>query len=65
MQEKTDPLLELEKDVKEKTPYAFLFPSMSSQYKGMGTKLCQNSNRAKELFGSASEIAGFDLLKKL
>ena len=44
------------------TAVAFLFPGQGAQTLGMGQQLVQNSSVAAELFSSASEILGFDLL---
>lgn len=41
---------------------ALLFPGQGAQTVGMGRDLAQSSARAKQLFQSASEILGYDLL---
>ncbi|HUI29800.1 MAG TPA: ACP S-malonyltransferase [Candidatus Acidoferrales bacterium] len=40
---------------------AFIFPGQGSQYVGMGKDWHDNSPKAKEMFGRASEILGFDI----
>ena len=43
---------------------AFLFSGQGSQYPGMGKDFCDNIAGAKKVFDTASEVLGFDLLKK-
>lgn len=40
---------------------AFIFPGQGSQYVGMGQDLFENFAEAKQIFGRANEIMGFDL----
>lgn len=42
---------------------AFLFSGQGAQYVGMGKKLCDNFQIARELFEEASDILGFDIKK--
>jgi [acyl-carrier-protein] S-malonyltransferase len=42
---------------------AFLFPGQGVQYRGMGSKLYQESKKFRELFTAASDILGYDLWK--
>lgn len=42
---------------------AALFPGQGSQVVGMGLKLCEQSERAKEIFERANQALGFDLKK--
>lgn len=41
----------------------FLFPGQGSQYVGMGKTLCEKYSVAKEVFGEANEVLGYDLKK--
>ena len=42
---------------------AYIFPGQGSQFPGMGKDIFENSPKAKELFLSANDILGFDLVK--
>lgn len=42
---------------------AFIFPGQGSQYVGMGKDWFEADGRAKEMFGRANEILGFDISK--
>ncbi|MEM6328944.1 MAG: ACP S-malonyltransferase [Planctomycetota bacterium] len=42
---------------------AFLFPGQGAQVVGMGAELCGRSPAAASLFGRASDLLGYDLLK--
>ncbi len=42
---------------------AYMFPGQGSQKVGMGKKSFEESSKARELFGKASEILGFDVAK--
>ena len=55
----------MQKDLDLNTLYGFLFPSLASEYLGMGQEVCRKSKRAKELFSRASDVLGRDLLKAL
>jgi [acyl-carrier-protein] S-malonyltransferase len=43
---------------------ALLFSGQGAQYVGMCVQLCQESERARQLFARASEIVGFDVLAR-
>ncbi|MBN1871610.1 MAG: ACP S-malonyltransferase, partial [Candidatus Omnitrophica bacterium] len=40
---------------------AFIFPGQGAQYVGMGKELYEASSIAKETYGKASDILGFDI----
>ncbi|CAN0057512.1 unnamed protein product [Sphacelaria rigidula] len=42
----------------------FMFPGQGAQYMGMAATICDEVPKAKELFDTASEILGYDLLDK-
>jgi [acyl-carrier-protein] S-malonyltransferase len=42
---------------------AFLFPGQGAQYVGMGKTLCESLPAARELFRSAADLLGYDLLQ--
>ena len=60
-----DPVKEMQKDLDKGTPYGFLFPSLASEYLGMGQGVCRKSRLARDLFSRASDVLGRDLLKAL
>lgn len=41
--------------------HAYVFPGQGAQYPGMGKDLYENSVEARELFGKANEILGFNI----
>src|SRR5574341_111079 len=41
--------------------HAFLFPGQASQYVGMAQDLCEKFSLARELFGRANAVLGFDI----
>ncbi len=44
--------------------YPFFFPGQGAQNVGMANKICDEVPKAKQLFDEASDILGYDLLKK-
>jgi len=41
----------------------FIFPGQGSQYRGMGSDLVEEFESAREIFGRASEVVGYDMAK--
>jgi [acyl-carrier-protein] S-malonyltransferase len=39
----------------------FIFPGQGSQYRGMGSDLVEEFDAAREIFGRASEVVGYDM----
>ncbi|MCP4513344.1 MAG: [acyl-carrier-protein] S-malonyltransferase, partial [Fuerstiella sp.] len=42
---------------------AILFPGQGAQHVGMGKQITEQYPKAKELFGQAQEVLGYDLAK--
>lgn len=42
---------------------AYVFPGQGAQFEGMGKDLYESSEKAREMFGKADEIVGFELSK--
>jgi [acyl-carrier-protein] S-malonyltransferase len=52
-----------DKNKKDATMKAYVFPGQGAQFPGMGKDLFEGSAIAKELFHKANEIVGFDITK--
>ena len=39
----------------------FIFPGQGSQYPGIGSDICEKYSQADDIYGRASEVAGYDL----